>query len=135
MNEVREVYSAPQILIMQYIHGVDAITEVKSVKSEDINMREYKEQLKAMYDPALVKREQSIDKIFGALGQLPTRLPEDLLEKFDIVDEDDVIAVAKSVTRSDKNAQLPHNSTTQVEQDRLDKIVPPSEIDMSKLME
>lgn len=135
MNEVRDVYSAPQILIMQYIHGVDAITEVKPVRSDAINMREYKEQLKAMYDSALVKRDQSIDKIFGALGQLPVRLPDDLLEKFDIVDEDDVIAVAKSVTRSDKNAQLPHNSATQVEQDRLDKIVPPSEIDMSKLME
>lgn len=135
MNEVRDVYSAPQILIMQYIHGVDAITDVKPEKTEKMNMREYKEQLKAMYDPALVKREQSIDKIFGALGQLPTKLPDDLLERYDIIDEDDVIAVAKAATRNDKNAQSDYNSNTQLEQDRLDTLVPANQIDMSKLME
>lgn len=135
MNEVRDVYSAPQILIMQYIHGVDAVVEVKKVKEEKINLREYKDTLKALYDPALTKREQSVDKIFGALGQLPTKLPDELLERYDIVDEDDVIAVAKAATRNDKNAQSNHQPQTQLEADRLDTLVPANEIDVNDIME
>lgn len=135
MNEVRDVYSAPQILIMQYLHGVDAISDLKKVKEEKINMSEYKSTLKAMYDPALVKRDQSIDKIFGALGQLPTALPDDLLERHDIVDEDDVIAVAKHVTRTDKNAQSSHQPQSQLEADRLQTLVPQNEIDVNDIME
>lgn len=135
MNEVRDVFSAPQILIMQYIHGVDAIVEVKKIKEEKINMREYKDTLKALYDPGLVKREQSVDKIFGALGQLPTKLPDELLERFDIVDEDDVIAVAKASTRNDKNAQAHHQPKSQLESDRLNTEVPDAEVDVNSIME
>lgn len=133
MNEVRDVWSAPEILILQYIHGVDAILEVKKVKEEKVNLREYKQELKAKYDQALVKREQSIDKIFGALGQLPTVLPDDLLERHDIVDEDDVISVAKSVTRAEKRE--PREPQTQVEANRVDTLVPQNEIDMNDIME
>lgn len=133
MNEVRDVWSAPEILILQYIHGVDAILEVKKVKDEKVNLREYKQELKAKYDQALVKREQSIDKIFGALGQLPTVLPDDLLERHDIVDEDDVISVAKSVTRAEKRE--PREPQTQAEANRVDTLVPQNEIDMNDIME
>lgn len=133
MNEVRDVWSAPEILILQYIHGVDAILEVKKVKEEKVNLREYKQELKAKYDQALVKREQSIDKIFGALGQLPTVLPDDLLERHDIVDEDDVISVAKSVTRAEKRES--REPQTQAEADRVDTLVPQNEIDMNDIME
>lgn len=132
MNEVRNVFSAPEILVLQYIHGVDAITEIKKVREERINMREFKDNLKAKYDQALVKREQSIDKIFGALGQLPTVLPDHLLEANDIVDEDDVIAVAKAATRTDKNKYIPQ---TPAEQQRVDTIVPANEVDMNDIME
>jgi len=132
MNEVRDVYSAPEILIMQYIHGVDAISDIKKVKEEKVNMREHKDNLKAKYDQALVKREQSIDKIFGALGQLPTSLPDHILEANDIIDEDDVIAVAKATTRSEKNNHLPQ---TPAEQQRVDTIVPANEVDMNDIME
>lgn len=135
MNEVRDVFSAPQILIMQYMHGVDAITDIKPERVEKLNMREYKDTLRAMYDPALVKREQSVDKIFGALGQLPTKLPDDLLEMNGIIDEDDVIAVAKAATKSDKNAQSNHQPQTQVEADRLDTLVPQNKINMDDIME
>jgi hypothetical protein len=131
MNEVRNVYSAPEILILQYIHGVDALTEIKKVKEERMNMRDYKDQLKAKYDQALVKREQSIDKIFGALGQLPTKLPDHILEANDIVDEDDVVAVAKAATRSEKNSYVPQ---TPAEQQRVDTIVPANEVDINDII-
>lgn len=135
MNEVRDVYTAPQILIMQYMHGVDAITEIKFVKEEKMNLRDYKEQLRGMYDAALVKREQSIDKIFGALGQLPTKLPEDMLEMHGIIDEDDVIAVAKSVTKSDKSTQSAYPPKNDLETQRIDRVVPQNEVNMDDLME
>lgn len=135
MNEVRDVWSAPEILVLHYIHGVDAVTEVKKVKKEQQNLREYKDYLRSKYDPALVKREQSIDKIFGALGQIPTQLPDDVSEMYNIVDEDDIIAVAKNVTKNDKIAQSSHQTRSQVEQDRLDTFVPANEIDMNDMVE
>lgn len=133
MNEVRDVWSAPEILILQYIHGVDAIFDLKKVREEKTNLREFKEMLKAKYDQALVKRDQSIDKIFGALGQLPTVLPDDILQQHDIVDEDDVIAVAKQTTRNEKHSSRePQNQT---EANRIDTLVPQNEIDMNDIME
>lgn len=135
MNEVRDVFSTPQILIMQYMHGVDAITDIKPAKVEKLNMTEYKSTLRAMYDPALVKRDQSVDKIFGALGQLPTKLPDEVLEQNDIIDEDDVVAVAKATTKADKNAQSNHQPQTQAEADRLDTLVPQNQVNMDDIME
>lgn len=135
MNEVRDVFSAPQILIMQYMHGVEAITEIKLAHSEKLNMGEYKNTLRAMYDPALVKREQSIDKIFGALGQLPTKLPDDLLEMNGIIDEDDVVAVAKAATKADKNAQSSHQPQNTLEEQRLENLVDESQVNMDDIME
>lgn len=134
MNEVRGVYSAPEILLLQYIHGVDSVTEMKAKEKRAINMREYKDYLKGKYDSALVKRDQSVDKIFGALGQLPTRLPEHLHEQYDIVDEDDVVSVAKSVTRSQRREQgaLPKND---LEAHRMDHFVPQNEVSMDDIME
>jgi predicted Zn-dependent peptidase len=135
MNEVRDVFTAPQILIMQYIHGVDAIIEVKKTEIKKINLSEHKQLLKSMYDPALIKREQSVDKIFGALGQLPTSLPDELLERYDIVDEDDVVAVAKAATRNDKIAQAHHQPKSQIEADRLQTVIPAAEVDVNSIME
>lgn len=129
-NEVRGIYSAPEILILQYIHGVDAVVEVQYLKTEQTNLRNFKDMLKGKYDQALVKRDQSIDKIFGALGQLPNELPGHLLEKFDIVDEADVLAIAKSATRKDKS-----HVVTQQEQDRKQRLVPQEEVSMEDIME
>ncbi len=134
MNEVRDIFSAPEILLMQFIHGGDAISEIKLVREERKNMAEFKDMLKAKYDQALVKRKQSIDGIFGALGQLPTKLPENLLEKYDIIDEDDAVAVAKSVTRADKN-QANHLPQNDLEAQRLDRVIPASEVNMDDIME
>lgn len=132
MNEIRDVYSAPEILILQYIHGVDAVTEIKKVKQSIINMRDHKDFIKSRYDQALTRRDQSVDKIFGALGQLPTVLPDHLLEANDILDEDDVLAVAKAATKAEKSRYLPKNAT---EQRRVDSIVPANEVDVNDIME
>jgi protoporphyrinogen oxidase len=127
MNEVQKILSAPEILVLQYIHGVDAVVNVSIHEEKRINLREEKERLKGIYDQALVKRDQSIDTIFGPLGAVPERLPEDLVERFGMVDEDDVISVAKNVTQADKRAN--HSQTmTQNEQDRMDHVVPADQV-------
>lgn len=132
MNEVEKVLSAPEILVLQYIHGVDAIVQVKHAKTAQINLREEKQRLKGLYDQALVKREQSIDTIFGPLGSVPEQLPSDLVERFGMVDEDDVISVAKSVTKSDKKAN--HSQTmTQLEEERIERVIPQDEVNLEDL--
>ena len=127
MNEVQKVLSAPEILVLQYIHGVDAIVQVKHIKTERVNLREEKERLKGLYDQALIKRDQSIDTIFGPLGSVPEQLPTDLVERFGMVDDDDVISVAKSVTAADKRSNH-SQAMTQNEQERMDRIVPADEV-------
>lgn len=132
MNEVEKVLSAPEILVPQYIHGVDAVVGVSFLKEERINLREEKERLKGIYDQALVKREQSIDTIFGPLGSVPEQLPSDLVERFGMVDETDVISVAKNVTQMDKRAD--HSQTmTQNEEDRIQRFVPAEEVNLQDL--
>lgn len=132
LNEVQKVLSAPEILVLQYIHGVDALIHIEPCKKETIDLREEKKRLKGLYDQALVKREQSIDTIFGPLGSVPEQLPSDLIERFNIVDDEDVIAVAKAVTNSDKKHD--HSQTmTQVETDRMDAFVPTEEVDFNEL--
>lgn len=134
LNEVRKVLSAPEVLVLQYIHGVDAVIDVEVAKTEQTDLRQEKERLKALYDKALVKREQSIDTIFGPLGAVPKELPSDLLERYDIVDEDDVVAVAKHVTNKekaqDKTGRAPQ---TQLQADRVDTVVPAEEVDLNEL--
>lgn len=131
MNEVQKILSAPEVLILQYIHGVDAIMNVSFLKEEHINLREEKERLKGIYDQALIKREQSIDKIFGPLGSVPQRLPSDLAERFGISDEDDMLSVVKDITRSDKHSLS--QTMTQNEQDRMDRFVPVEEVNLQDL--
>jgi len=134
MNEVQKTVSVPEILVLQYIHGVDAITNVTLIREETINLREEKERLKGLYDEALVKREQSIDTIFGPLGSVPEKLPTDLIERFGIIDEDDLISVAKSVTATEKKANHDHSQTmTEAEAQRAERLVPPEEVDLSDL--
>ena len=133
MNEVQKILSAPEVLVLQYIHGVDAVINVTKSKKETVDLRNEKSRLKGMYDQALVKREQSIDTIFGPLGSVPEELPDDLLEHFDIVDEDDIISVAKNVTKKDKKAN--HSQTmTQKEADRTDSLVSDEEVSFDDIM-
>lgn len=132
MNEVEKIFSAPEILVLQYIHGVDAIGSVTFHEEKRTNLREEKERLKGMYDQALVKRDQSIDTIFGPLGSVPERLPEDLFERFGMVEDDDVLAVAKAVTQADKRSN--HSQMmTQNEQDRMDRVIPAEQVALEDL--
>ena len=132
MNEVEKIFSAPEILVQQYIHGVDAVVNVSYHETRQISLREEKDRLKGLYDQALIKREQSIDKIFGPLGSVPEQLPSDLVERFGMVDEDDVISVAKNVTQMDKRAN--HSQImTQNEQDRIDRVIPAHEVALEDL--
>lgn len=132
MNEVEKILSAPEILVLQYIHGVDAVINVSFNHQEQVNLREEKGRLKGLYDQALVKREQSIDTIFGPLGAVPERLPEDLVERFGMVESDDVLDVVKNVTQMDKRAN--HAQTmTQNEQERMDRVIPAEEVNLQDL--
>lgn len=132
MNEVQKILSAPEILVLQYIHGVDAIMDVSFHESKKINLREEKERLKGIYDQALIKRDQSIDTIFGPLGSVPEQLPSDLVERFGMVDEDDVLSVVKTVTQADK--RLNHSQTmTQNEQERMDNVIPADQVALDDL--
>lgn len=132
MNEVQKILSAPEILVLQYIHGVDAITNVSYHETKRVNLREEKDRLKGLYDQALIKRDQSIDTIFGPLGSVPEQLPSDLVERFGMVESDDVFDVAKSVTQADKRAN--HSQTmTQNEQDRMDRVIPAAEVALEDL--
>lgn len=137
MNEVQKIFSVPEILVLQYIHGVDSVVNVKFHEQKIVNLREEKERLKSLYNMALVKRDQSIDKIFGPLGTVPEILPTDLVERFGVdlfEDEDgaDVIAVAKQITKFDKRRD--HFQTmTPTEQERMDRVVPTEQIVLEDL--
>lgn len=87
-NEIWKIVSAPELLLLQFIHDTDAVCNVEEVKNEKIDLFREKNRLKETYNKALNKKEeQSVDKIFGALGTLPTRLPEDHLKRFNIFGE------------------------------------------------
>ncbi len=134
MNEVEKVLSAPEVLILQFIHGIDALVNVVTSHKKAMDPREEKERLRAKYDQALVKRKQSIDTIFGPLGSVPDELPFDMLERFDIVDEDDVIAVAKSIIKKEKAVNKTHREPENLTQaNRLDRIVPAEEVSLDEM--
>ena len=109
MTEVVKVVTAPEFLILQYIHGSDALHKVEEVKNEKINLAKEKDRLRYLYSRALKKKEQSIDNIFGALGNLPNRLPDNLIEQFNLneegltlIDPNEIKKAAKAKNRSEK---------------------------------
>ena len=133
-NEVQKVISAPELLVVQYSHGVDAVVDVKKSKYQKVSSSVEKDRLKGLYDSGLKKREQSIDTIFGPLGTVPEVLPDELLKRFDIVDEDDVLAVARSVTdKTKKQDRSQHKPKDQVEADRLESLVSTDEVSLDDL--
>jgi hypothetical protein len=137
INEVPKYdLSAPEVLVLQYIHGVDAVVKLQRSANKPVKSNAEKERLKSKYDQALVKREQSIDRIFGALGQLPQDLPDEVLEMHDIYDEDDVVEVAKSATRKSKKLDdNPDMVKNQTEANRLDRVLPAEAVNMDDLVD
>ena len=137
MNEIRKVVSAPELMVLQFVHGGDAVMEVEFHESKKIDLRDEKDRLKSRYNETLGRKEQSIDGIFGALGVLPQELPQEMLDVYDIYDEDDVVEIARAATKKAKsntnnNANGARNPT---EQQRLDAIKSPEEVSLAQLAE
>lgn len=105
MNEVVKTVSAPEFLVLQFIHGPDALVKVSELADKPLSLSAEKNRLKETYEMALVKREQSIDGIFGALGVLPSRLPGDLLEQLNISEVPQTEAEMLAEYRANKAAK------------------------------
>ena len=137
MNEVVKILSAPELLVLQFVHGGDAITNVRYIKQAKVRMMDEKQRLQSLYDNALLKREQSIDNIFGALGVLPDRLPEHLMERYGLFDdseinEEDIMNVARQKSK-DPSVRM-NQPKDQVEFDREETVFSEAEVDVADLM-
>jgi len=134
MNEVRKQVTSPELLVLLYIHGSDSVVDVEEIKNEKVNQRVEKDRLKELYEMSLVKREQSIDGIFGALGTLPERLPQDLIDRFNLDDEglelSDVEELTKKILNKRNNPSL-----SQQQEDRRNSIRPASDVNLADLMD
>jgi hypothetical protein len=128
-NEIWKVVSAPELLLLQFIHGQDAVTDVKEIKNERIDLYAEKNRLKDLYNKSLLKREQTVDNIFGALAGLPERLPEEHLRKFSIRHEPLAIF--------DKNrvAKVGQDLKDQEQLDNLNGVKSSDEVNLADLME
>lgn len=142
LNEVVKIVSAPELLILQFMHGPDATTRVKEIKNEKINLFQEKGRLRDLYESGLKRQDQSIDKIFGALGTLPERLPPELLEQYDIyndpmtmVDPNVELEKVKDAARSGKVDKNDQSAKTQTEVDNLNRVIPAEEVNIGDLME
>lgn len=135
MNEIPKVVTAPEFLILQYIHGKDSLINVSEVKNERVNLPEERRKLKETYDNALSKGEMSVDKIFGPLGQIPSRLPQEILEKYNIdgtVELQEIDRI-KSVKRP--NEQNSSEPRTEKELQNLESIVSADEVNTDDLFD
>ena len=128
-NEVWKVISAPELLILQFIHGNDAVSNVEEVKNNKIDLFREKNRLKDFYNKALMKKEQTIDNIFGALGTLPERLPEDQLRRHNIFGEP--LAEFDPKRMQNKSKDLDN----QREVENLNKASSADEVNLADLME
>lgn len=129
-NEVWKVVSAPELLILQFIHGEDAVSNVEEVRNDKIDLFREKNRLKEVYNKALHKKdEQSIDKIFGALGTLPERLPEHQLRRFDIFGEP--LEIFDPRRLDNKGKDLDH----QKKEDNLNSVRSTDEVNFADLMD
>lgn len=125
MNEVQKVVSAPEFLVLRFVHGPDSLTDVTEIKNDPSNFAQEKARLKEVYDMALVKKDQSIDSIFGALGVLPARIPHELLDFYGIDPK------GLPTARPDDH-KLPK---TEQELQNENKFVPTEEVSVADLME
>ncbi len=129
LNEVWKVVSAPELLLLQFIHGQDATIEVKEIKNERIDLYAEKTRLKDLYNKSLIKREQTVDNIFGALAGLPERLPEEHLRKFNIRNE------PLAIFDKDRIAKVEQGQKDQEQLDNLNRVQSSEEVNLADLME
>lgn len=67
--------SVPEIRLLQYIHGEDAVTDVIPIENVSMTSDAERERLKQAYEPAQVEEQRNIvAKVFGPMGPLPQRL-------------------------------------------------------------
>ena len=140
MNEVEKVLSAPELLILQFVHGPDAIINVEKCKKQKVSSNEEKDRLKGLYDVALKRRKQSVDSIFGPLGALPVELPDELNDYYDLdsdeeIDDEDIIAAAKKATRRGKKKQNPEQAKNKKEAERLEQVLSEEQVSIDELVE
>jgi len=87
-NQVRKVLTAPEIYIMRWLHGNDAVNEIALwgdyAKYKGVDRwpeSEERERLKTEYDEYLMRdrgarKPTSIDAMFGTFNRLPDTLPD-----------------------------------------------------------
>ena len=135
MNEIPKVITAPEFLILQYIHGFDSLINVSEIKNESVNLPEERRRLKETYDNALSKREMSVDKIFGPLGQIPSRLPQEVLEKYNIDGTVELQEIGRSKSVKSPNEQNSSVPKTEKELQNLESIMSSDEVNPADLFD
>lgn len=70
-----KVVSVPEIKLLQYIHGEDAVTDIIPTENRNVTSADERERLKQAYEPAQVEEQRNIvARVFGPMGPLPQRL-------------------------------------------------------------
>jgi len=113
-NQVPKVLTAPEIMVMRWLHGADAVINIaeygdyaKDVrKGGHWSNQEERDRLKNEYDPYLKaerggRNPTSIDQMFGMFNDLPTKLPEGAYESG--IDEDDELLEREQVGKAAKS--------------------------------
>lgn len=92
MTEVYKDVTAAEFIVLQFIHGDEAIVGCEFIKEEKyFDLDEERERLKGRYDIALGKQEgRSVDVLFGFGNPVPERLPKNMAMRFGM-DEDTFI--------------------------------------------
>lgn len=124
-SEIRKTVSAPELLLLEFIHGEGACVNAEEIKNVKINMLKEKNRLRELYDMGLARLNQSVDNIFGALGKLPERLPQELLERYNIYSD---------ALRAEDTGEAHRVAKTEYEQKNEEKIISADEVNLNELV-
>ena len=118
LNQVPKILTAPETLVMRWLHGGDAIIDLAEygdygkdvLKVQNWSNNDERERLKTLYDPYLKaerggRNPTSIDQMFGMFNALPEKLNE--VEHAEDVDDDEDLAreeIAASARRQAEKA-------------------------------
>lgn len=116
LNQVPKILTAPEIQIMRWLHGGDAVIDI-SLYSEDYaefkgvrrwTQQDERDRLQAEYDQYLKaerngRNPTSVDQMFGMFNALPEALPEGLLDEE--LDDDEYLAREEIIAQSNAVAE------------------------------
>ena len=68
--------TVPEIAVLRRVHGEDAVIDVRPAGETTRTDAEERERLRKTYDNATPDSEPLVDRLFGALGKLPTSLAQ-----------------------------------------------------------